>query len=172
MKVEWKKEFDIKEFSGRDAAGNEKVDLVKDLLSVDIGKLYRDLEQKKEFGLIPLMANGTHCNIGANMSESFCERVISQYNLVLDKGNALLSAELLEMIIILRMNRDFMIFMRREYPDVANQLFKQTVVRREEVKKKAPKLAQDVVRYGKPKGAKNKTKKSMTHGLRNNLKGG
>ena len=52
------------------------------------------------------------------------------------KGNALLRDEEVEMLIILRMNRHFMEFMRAEYPDVckvlASQKFGKTVVQAEE----------------------------------------
>ena len=43
-------------------------------------------------------------------------------------GNTLLSDEELEMIVILRMNRDFMKFMRKHYADIPLQTFKMTVL--------------------------------------------
>ena len=93
----------------------------------------------KGLGLIPLMASCSKGQIGALNAESFCERVLSQANLVMTDGNTLLSDEELEMIVILRMNREFMEFMR-EQPEVIaymkerllGQTFNQTVVTEED----------------------------------------
>ena len=54
--------------------------------------------------------------IGALNAESFCERVLTSCaNDVLTEGNTLLSDEELEMLVVLRMNREFMKFMRTHY---------------------------------------------------------
>ena len=74
------------------------------------------------YGWIPLLASCTYAQIGALNAESFCERVLSCANLVLTEGNTLLDDEEIEMLVILRMNRDFMEFMRTNYPDVARKL--------------------------------------------------
>ena len=47
---------------------------------------------------------------------------------VLTEGNTLLSDEELEMLVILRMNRDFMEFMRAHYNHLTNDHFGHTVV--------------------------------------------
>jgi len=70
-------------------------------------------KERKIYGFIPLMASFTYGQIGALNAESFCERVLS---LVLTEGNTLLDDAELEMLIILRMNRDFMEFMRKYSP--------------------------------------------------------
>ena len=46
-----------------------------------------------------------------------------------NKGNTLLSDDELEMLVVLRMNREFMRFMREFYSNEAKQEFGQTVVR-------------------------------------------
>ena len=43
-------------------------------------------------------------------------------------GNSLLSDEEMEMLVILRMNREFMKFMREHYADLSLQDFKQTTI--------------------------------------------
>ena len=66
--------------------------------------------------------------VGVLNAESFCERVISQANLVMTSGTSLLSDEEMEMLVILRMNREFMKFMREHYADLSLQDFKQTTI--------------------------------------------
>ena len=51
---------------------------------------------------------------------------------MITNGNTLLSDEELEMIVVLRMNREFMQFMRANYAAEAKQVFNQTVVRDEQ----------------------------------------
>ena len=72
--------------------------------------------------------------IGALNAESFAERVISGSNLVMTNGNTLLGDKMLEMLVVLRMNREFMEFMRREYAEeiAMTQPFKMTVIAEEE----------------------------------------
>ena len=61
-------------------------------------------------------------------AESFCERILSQANLVMTDGNTLLSDEEVEMVTVLRVNRDFMEWMRDNYGHVSLQKFKMSVV--------------------------------------------
>jgi hypothetical protein len=64
---------------------------------------------------IPLLAGCSDAQIGALNAESFAERIISGANLVMGKGNTLLSDKYLEMLVVLRMNRKFMEHMRDHY---------------------------------------------------------
>ena len=48
---------------------------------------------------------GCDGQIGALNAESFAERVISGSNLVMTNSNALLGEKMLEMLVVLRMNR-------------------------------------------------------------------
>ena len=77
------------------------------------------------------MASSCKGQIGALMAESFCERVISAANLVVNDGNTLLSDRHVEMVTILRMNRNFMEFMRANYNHVARQAFGANVAKLE-----------------------------------------
>ena len=105
------------------------LDAVDDLLPLDVGKLYKKLEasdkERKVYGYLPLMASCSYAQIGALNAESFCERALSCANSVMTEGNTLLKDAELEMLVVLRMNRRFMEFMRTNYPDLAKALAKQ-----------------------------------------------
>jgi Rad3-related DNA helicase len=53
--------------------------------------------------------------MGCLMGSSFCERVNSAGNQVVVAGNTMLSDDYIKKLVVLRMNREFMKFMRREY---------------------------------------------------------
>ena len=100
----------------------EGVDLLDDLIDLDIGRLYEKIitvvdPDRQKYGFLPLMAGCCDGQIGALNAESFAERVISGANLVMTNGNTLLGDQMLEMLVVLRMNREFMEFMRREYAE-------------------------------------------------------
>ena len=108
----------------------EDIDLME-LLHIDVGPLYLKIkaEANPAYGYIPLMASSSYGQIGALNAESFCERMFSCAGGVMDSGNTLLGPEYLEWLTVLRMNKDFMDFMRFHYPDEAGQEFKMTVAR-------------------------------------------
>ncbi|KAJ1627768.1 hypothetical protein T492DRAFT_876142 [Pavlovales sp. CCMP2436] len=64
----------------------------------------------------------------AALGTSFCERVLSAANLVLNDGNACLSSKTMEMLVILRVSRKFMEYLRKTYPHLSQQQFNETVV--------------------------------------------
>ena len=76
------------------------------------------------------MASCSKGQIGALNAESFAERIISQCNLLCTTKNSLIGDEELSSLIMLRMNRDFMEFMRKNYADDIKkiQTFGKTVV--------------------------------------------
>ncbi len=55
--------------------------------------------------------------LGALNAESFCERVLSCVKLVVSDLHLSLKAEEIRMLVMLRMNREFMEYMRASYPD-------------------------------------------------------
>ena len=87
----------------------------------------------KVYGLIPLMASSSPYQIGALNAESFCERVLRCAGHILTEGNTLLGDAKLEKLVILRMNRKFMEYMRENHKDLIkdklNQQFGMSVVR-------------------------------------------
>ena len=108
------------------------LDVIDDLLPLNVAPVYKKLIDSGKYGLIPLMAVASPYTIGALNGESFSERVISAANLVLDEGNTALNDEELEMMVILRIDRKFMQFMRAKYAHVQHEAFKGTVVREDD----------------------------------------
>ena len=75
------------------------------------------------------MASCSKGQLGALNAESFCERCLSCANMVVTDGNTLLDDDEVTMLVILRMNANFMEFMREHYGHVvSNQPWKMTVV--------------------------------------------
>jgi len=62
-------------------------------------------------------------SIGALLASSFCERVHSCANQVVILGNTLLGDGEMEKIMMCRMDRDFIVFICKHYPQVANEQF-------------------------------------------------
>lgn len=107
------------------------IDCISHLMKVDIGVVMRLLKKDKKYGLIPVLAGGCMGQIGALNSESFCERILSQASLILDEGNTLMTDEVVEMLTVLRMSSEFMLFMSDRYSSVVKQQFGETVVEEE-----------------------------------------
>ena len=124
LRVDWRKECPE---LAKKKEEEEELDLVADLMPLNVGPLYAKLakDERVRFGYIPQMAAAT---IGALNAESFCERVLRCAGHVLTEGNTLLGDEELEMLVVLRMNRNFMRFMREKYGDVVKQPYGKTVV--------------------------------------------
>ena len=59
----------------------------------------------------------TVATLGALNAESFCERVLSCVKLVVSDLHVSLKADEIRMLVMLRMNREFMEYMRVSYPD-------------------------------------------------------
>lgn len=74
------------------------------------------------------MAGCSVGQLGALNAESFCERILSCANNLLTSNNTLLDDKELEMLVVLRMNRVFMEFMRANYGDMLREQFGMQVV--------------------------------------------
>lgn len=128
--VDW-----ARNFPGKDLG---TLDIVEDLMDLDMGVVYLDLIKsdplRATFGFMPLLASCSEGELGAVNAESYAERVISASNITMDHGNTSMSDDLYEMLVVLRMNRDFMIFMRKNYfaEIKALQPFNMTVVKLED----------------------------------------
>ena len=68
--------------------------------------------------LLPIMAIASKGMMCATLASSFCERVNSCANMVCTKENSLLSRDEIDMVVTLRMNKRFMKFMRKEFPNL------------------------------------------------------
>ena len=88
-----------------------------DQLHLDIGRIYRNLENQSRFGFLPAMASCSTGQIGALMAESFCERILSCAKQVVHSARLSYKAEEYSMVVILRMNRAFMEYMRKHEKD-------------------------------------------------------
>ena len=75
--------------------------------------------EEYKFGLLPIMATTTWGSIGTFLAFSFCERINSADNLVMTDSNTMLGDEEFNMMATLRMNRDFMKFMRNKFGNIS-----------------------------------------------------
>ena len=75
-------------------------------------------QDNTKFGYLPMMASASKGSIGALIASSFAERVISAANLIVIKGNTLLSSSEINMWVVLRMNKKIMCVMRKNCPAV------------------------------------------------------
>jgi hypothetical protein len=114
FQVDWAAEFPEANLTGK-----VELDLIHDLMPLNMGKLYLKIitkdPERAQFGFLPLMAGCCDGQIGALNAESFAERVLSASNLVMTDGNTQLCDRDFEMLVVLRMNRDFMLHMRSNY---------------------------------------------------------
>lgn len=119
---DWKEIFNIhpKGPDGKEKA-NEELDLLWDLLPGDMSKVYSPLASSGRLHhLVPMALTLVGCNI----AESFCEREIHVVNQVMTPARTLLDDRHLEMLAVLRMNREYMLDMRRRFPELAMKLNK------------------------------------------------
>jgi hypothetical protein len=116
---------------GLDPNGAGELGLIHHLLPLDMSELYKkiiisdvkkiheymheEVFERAVFGFLPVMSGCCDGQIGAVNAESFAERIISGVNLAMADGNNLLNGKTLQMLVVLRMNRNFMVFMRENY---------------------------------------------------------
>ena len=83
------------------------------IMQYDVCAEYRHAElQRGKYGYMPELA---YCTIGGCLSESYCERVLSQANLVLTKGNTRLDVEKVRKLVVVRMNDKFLRWAKKIY---------------------------------------------------------
>ena len=111
--IDWLNEF---RDQPRDSPkAGEEVDSADHLLPLNIGKLYIQAYQSNKYGYLPLMASSSKGQLGALIAESCCERVISVGNMISTDRNVVLNDDELEMLVVLKMNKDLIQFMRTYY---------------------------------------------------------
>ncbi len=113
----------------------EQYDLIADLLDTNMFKVYSDMmrsetlliQERKptKFGYLPMMVVVT---LVALNTESFCESVLSCLKLVVSVLHVRLKTDEIRMLVIFRMNREFMEYMRATYPNTPLLEFKTTDV--------------------------------------------
>jgi len=77
------------------------------------------------------MATCSKGSIGSLLTSSFCGLINSCANQVLTLGNTLLGDGEMEKLVMCRMNRDFMVFMHKNYPQVADEQFEFDILKDE-----------------------------------------
>ena len=83
--------------------------IIDDFMALDLKPMIDDIKKENKagkFGYLPLMMG---CSVG---QESFAERVNSAAKLLVDNKNTALADNLIDQLVVLRMNRSFMEFMR------------------------------------------------------------
>ena len=124
--IDWRLEFPD-ELSDKPAG--DLLDPIRDLMHLDIGPIYARIEGDfLTYGHLPRMARSSRASIGALPAESYCERCISAGNIIMDKGNTLLPDEDVDILTVLRMNRDLMKYMRKTHPNLSKQKANETTV--------------------------------------------
>ena len=119
-------------FPDLDLPTDQPPDLLHDLIYCDLTVIFNELidedPDRSQYGFLPYMATGFEGSVSSLLASSFSERVNSCANLVLTDGNSLLQPNEINMLVVLRMNREFMIFMRKYYGNLSRQQFAMTVV--------------------------------------------
>ena len=126
--LDWKVLFPAESLSWKNAAAPDKV---ADLMQLPIGSVYKNLmaagtAEDPTYGFFPLMAGCSKGQIGALNAESYAERVLSAANLIIHDGNTSMHDDILEKLVLLRINRDFIEYMRVTYKNISKDhaLFK------------------------------------------------
>ena len=80
-----------------------------ELIRADVASLYGQISSEDPsqdlYGGLPAIAMAL---VSGNLSESHCERTISCANDIMTAGRTLLKTEELEMVVVLRMNKNYM----------------------------------------------------------------
>ena len=128
LALDWKQLFPLESQSWSNAAAPDKI---ADLMQLPIGRVYKNImaagyAENPTYGFLPLMAGCSKAQIGALNAESYAERVLSAANLIITDGNTLLHDDMIEKLVLLRINREFIEYMRVTYKNVSKDhaLFK------------------------------------------------
>jgi len=93
-------------------------------------------KDRSKYGWLPNMATCSKGSIWSFLASSFYERISSCANRVFTLGNTLLGDGEMEKLVMCRMNRDFMVFMRKNYPPVADEQFEYGILKAEDNEEK------------------------------------
>jgi len=93
-------------------------------------------KDRSKYGWLPKMTTCSKGSIGCLLASSFYERINSCANQVLTLGNTLLDDGKMENLVMCRMNPDLMEFMRKNYPQVADEQFEFGILKAEDNEEK------------------------------------
>jgi len=152
-KIQWKEEKTYTVVKGTSKSSTKEMRTVMQTTDIPVGKdtklTWREMweinvvsimkedfiekdKDRKKYGWLPKMATCSKGSIGSLLASSFCERINSCANQVLTLGNTLLSDGDMEKLVMCRMNEDFIVFMRQQYPEVANEQFEFGILKAED----------------------------------------
>ena len=98
------------ELKGKDVSDSEV------LMPMQLGVVLKNIMDQPNYtllyGYLPLLSETL---LGSMLASSYVERVNSQAKLVMTTGRTLLAADELENVVMLRMNREFMLHMKEKY---------------------------------------------------------
>ena len=107
-----------------------------DLVSIMKEDFIENDKDHNKYEWLPKMATCSKGSIGSLLASSFCERINSCANQVLTLGNTLLDDGEMEKLVMCRMNQDFMVFMRKNYPQVSDEQFEFGILKAEDSEEK------------------------------------
>ena len=98
------------ELKGKDVSDSEV------LMPMQLGVVLKNIMDQPNYtllyGYLPLLSETL---LGSMLASSYVERVNSQAKLVMTTGRTLLAADELENVVMLWMNREFMLYMKEKY---------------------------------------------------------
>jgi len=117
----WKDLYPKKEFThSKDANGEDfcDPDPFEELIDIDMAILMKRIEEYNSdnnaiFGYLPMMCRLSPCQLGALNAQSFVERMNSAAKLIVGEKRTSLNHELIDKLVVLRLNRDFMVYCRQ-----------------------------------------------------------
>jgi len=113
----------------------------REMWEIDVVSIMKEdfIEKDKDrskYGWLPKMTTCFKGSIGSLLASSFSERINSCANQVLTLGTTLLGDGKMEKLVMCRINRDFMVFMRKNYPQVADEQYKFGILKAEDNEEK------------------------------------
>jgi hypothetical protein len=97
-------------------------ELLYDCKLTAVWKTLDKLNFDQQFGFFPIMARHSKASVYKLQASSFCERVNSAGKIVFNHTNLNLSTVKVEQRTMLRMNRKWLVHMRKHYPDCTADL--------------------------------------------------
>ena len=113
----------------------------REMWEIDLVSIMREdfIEKDKDrskYGWLPKMATCSKVSIGSLLASSFCERINSYAHQVLTLGNTLFGDGEMEKLVMCRMNQEFMVFMHKNYLQVADEQFESGILKAEDNEEK------------------------------------
>ena len=126
-------------YSTRSVTGIEtcEPDPFEELIHIDMSVLMKTIERHNQeknniFGYLPMMCRLSPCQLGALNAQSFVERMNSCAKLIVGEKRTGLKHELIDKLVILRMNLKFMIYCRGKHGSIGKVNEVQNVIGNDE----------------------------------------